>query len=82
MIPGAQAVVDRARTPEIMADAAYSIFNKNSREFTGQHCIDDLVLAAAGVTDLRSYRVQSGDDALETDLFVPASMPMPAGVLV
>jgi citronellol/citronellal dehydrogenase len=81
MIPGPQAVVDRARVPEIMADAAYVIFNKNSREFTGQHCIDDLVLATAGVTDLRSYRVQSGDGALEIDLFVPASMPAPAGML-
>jgi len=82
MIPGARAVGDHVRAPEIMAEAAYAIFNRRSREFTGQHCIDDLVLAAAGVTDLRSYRAQSGEGALETDLFVPASMPAPAGVLV
>lgn len=81
-IPGAQAVVDRARTPEIMADAAYVIFKKNSREFTGQHCIDDRVLASAGIVDLRSYRVQAGDAELEVDLFVPDSLPPPAGILV
>ncbi len=81
-IPGAMAIVGRARKPEIMADAAYVIFTKNSREFTGQHCIDDLVLASAGVTDLRAYRMQPGNDPLETDLFVPDAMPPPAGIQV
>ncbi|MGH8455051.1 MAG: SDR family oxidoreductase [Nevskiales bacterium] len=81
-IPGAMAIVSRARKPEIMADAAYVIFNKSSREFTGQHCIDDLVLASAGVTDLRAYRMQPGNDPLETDLFVPDDMPPPAGIQV
>ena len=33
-----------SRTPEIMADAAYVIFTKPSREFTGNFCIDDKVL--------------------------------------
>jgi citronellol/citronellal dehydrogenase len=81
-IPGAMAIVSRARKPEIMADAAYVIFNKNSREFTGQHCIDDMVLAAAGITDLRAYRMQPGNDPLETDLFVPDAMPPPAGIQI
>ncbi|TDR42559.1 citronellol/citronellal dehydrogenase [Tahibacter aquaticus] len=81
-IPGAMQLVPRARTPEIMADAAYAILVRNSREFTGQHCIDDIVLAEAGITDLRGYRVQPGDEELEIDLFVPDNMPPPAGILV
>lgn len=81
-IPGATAIVNRARTPEIMADAAHVILTRNSREFTAQHCIDDLVLASAGVTDLRPYRMEPGDAELEIDLFVPDSMPPPAGVKV
>lgn len=81
-IPGAMAVVSRARKPEIMADAAHVILGRNSREFTGQHCIDDLVLASAGITDLRPYRVEPGDGPLENDLFIPDSMPPPAGILV
>ena len=32
------------RKPEIMADAAAAIFSKNAREFTGQFCIDDVLL--------------------------------------
>lgn len=82
MIPGALEMSARARTPEIMADAAYAIFNQPARVFTGQHCIDDLVLAQEGVTDLRPYRVQPGNEPLEVDLFVPASRPVPKGVLV
>jgi len=81
-IPGAMQVVSRARTPQIVADAAHVILTRNSREFTGQHCIDDLVLASAGITDLRGYRVQPGTEELETDLFVPADMPPPGSILV
>lgn len=81
-IPGAMQLVPRARTPEIMADAAYAILTRDSRAFTGQHCIDDIVLAEAGITDLRGYRVQPGDDELELDLFIPDSLPPPADILV
>lgn len=81
-IPGAMQLVPRARTPEIMADAAYVILTRDSRAFTGQHCIDDIVLAQAGITDLRGYRVQPGDDELEPDLFIPDSLPPPAGIQV
>jgi citronellol/citronellal dehydrogenase len=34
-----------SRTPEIMADAAYAIFRKPARTFTGQFLIDDSFLA-------------------------------------
>jgi len=81
-LPGTDALVDRSRRPEIMADAAYFIITQPSREFTGNQCIDDRVLAAAGINDLRRYRVAPGTGALAADLFVPDSMPEPAGVLV
>jgi citronellol/citronellal dehydrogenase len=60
-----------ARRPEIMGDAAYEILIKNSRECTGNTFIDDDVLAAAGVTDLSSYRYGSGtEDDLQLDIFL------------
>ena len=44
-----------SRKPEIMADAAYVILNKNSKEFTGRFLIDDEVLTEHGVTDMDQY---------------------------
>ena len=38
---GGDSVMNISRSPEIMADAAYVILTKNSREFTGNFCIDD-----------------------------------------
>ena len=46
-----------SRKPEIMADAAYAILNRPSRECTGNFFIDDEVLAAEGKTDLSEYAV-------------------------
>ena len=37
-----------SRTPEIVADAAYRVFLKPSRDFTGHFLIDDTFLAAEG----------------------------------
>jgi citronellol/citronellal dehydrogenase len=63
-----------ARKPEIMADAAYAIFNRDPRTFTGQFCIDDEVLKAQGVTDFDRYQVEPGLP-LEADLFIdPATV--------
>jgi citronellol/citronellal dehydrogenase len=70
---GGQSQVTRSRTPEIMADAAYLILTEPSREYTGRFCIDDEVLAAAGVTNLEVYRVDP-TQPLDCDIFVdPAS---------
>ena len=61
----------RCRTPEIMADAAYSIFNKISRECTGNFFIDDEVLSADGVTDFSQYKYMDIPDSdLMPDFFV------------
>ncbi len=54
---GGDELMRMSRKPDIMADAAYAIVTKPSREFTGRFCIDDEVLEAEGVTDLRAYSV-------------------------
>lgn len=71
---GGEAMVEASRTPEIMADAAYAVFNKPARSFSGQFLIDDLVLAAEGVTDFDQYRVDPSKP-LMPDFFVPDDTP-------
>jgi citronellol/citronellal dehydrogenase len=69
------------RTPEILSDAAYMIFNKKAKDFTGNFLIDDTFLAAEGVTDFDRYRVDPTKD-LMLDFFVPDSIPLPRGVFL
>ena len=68
MIPG----IDTAacRTPEILADAAYVILNKASRETTGNFFVDDEVLASVGETDLEKYSVVPGTKDFLLDFFL------------
>jgi len=67
------------RKVDIMADAAYVIFNKKSRECTGNFFIDDLVLYEAGERDFDKYRVDPTRNLMQ-DFFVPDSAKMPPGV--
>ena len=67
------------RTPEILADAAWLVFNKPARSFTGNFLIDDTFLAENGVKDFDRYRVDATKD-LMPDFFVPDWIPLPAGV--
>lgn len=69
------------RTPEIMADAAYAIFNKPAAEFTGNFLIDDSFLYDEGVRDFDHYRVDP-TRPLMPDFFVPENMPPPPGVKI
>jgi citronellol/citronellal dehydrogenase len=72
---GGDEAMARARTPEIVADAARVILERDPRVATGNAYIDDEVLAEAGVTDLERYRAGEGELAL--DLFVEG-WPAPA----
>ena len=54
---GGDELMRMSRKPEIMADAAHAIITRPSREFTGNFCVDDEVLEAAGVSDLSVYSV-------------------------
>jgi len=72
---GGEAMANASRRPEIMGDAARAILEKGV-EFTGWLCLDDLVLAAQGVTDFDAYAVIPGAP-LQHDFFVPRSAPEP-----
>jgi citronellol/citronellal dehydrogenase len=66
---GGDSTMQGSRTPEIMADAAHAILCRPSREFTGNFCIDDEVLAQEGVTDFSKYQTVPGATLLP-DFFV------------
>jgi citronellol/citronellal dehydrogenase len=68
-IVGGDMMMRRSRKPEIMADAAYLVLTKPSREFTGNFAIDDDILAEAGITDLEKYAVDPSQP-LMYDFFV------------
>jgi citronellol/citronellal dehydrogenase len=69
------------RTVDIMADAAHAIFEKPSREFTGNFLIDDTFLYGEGVRDFEQYRVDP-TTPLMRDFFVPDDIPPPPGVVI
>ncbi len=73
---GGDAVMKISRTVEIMADAAYEILKKDSKSYTGNFCIDDLVLYEAGVRDFSKY-AQAPFGELMPDFFVPDNTPLP-----
>ena len=73
---GGEEVMHLSRDPEIMGDAAYVILTKPSKEFTGNFCIDDNILADNGETDRGKYPTVPFDQ-LATDFFVPEDIPPP-----
>ncbi len=75
---GGDALMNMSRTPDILADAAWRIFQK-PKTFTGNFIIDDTFLASEGVTDFDQYRVNPSQP-LQVDFFVPDNIPAPAGV--
>lgn len=66
---GGDEAMRRSRKPEMLADAAYEIVCRPSREATGNFYIDDEVLAEAGITDLSGYAYGDGAD-LQRDIFL------------
>jgi citronellol/citronellal dehydrogenase len=66
---GGDEAMRRARTPEIVADAAHAILLRDPRSCTGNSFIDDEVLAEAGITDLDRYSAAEDTD-LTLDIFV------------
>lgn len=69
---GGDESIRRCRTPEIMADAAYYILRRNSRECTGNFFVDEELLKAEGVTDLSHYRMDTSlpEEELLPDFFL------------
>jgi citronellol/citronellal dehydrogenase len=73
---GGEGAGPRARTPEIMADAAHAILVRDPRSCSGNTFMDDEVLAEAGIADLDRYSA-SDNAELALDLFVEG-WPEPA----
>jgi citronellol/citronellal dehydrogenase len=67
------------RKVDIMADAAYVIFNRNARECSGNFFIDDILLYEAGERDFDQYRVDPTRELMQ-DFFVPDNAKLPPGV--
>jgi len=68
MIPGIDA--QAGRTPQILADAAHIIFNRDAKECTGNFFVDDTLLASEGITDLEKYSVTPGTKDFLLDFFL------------
>jgi citronellol/citronellal dehydrogenase len=66
---GGDFLMQRSRTPEIVADAAFYILQKPSFETSGQFFIDEDVLLKEGISDLTKYAVNP-DQKLMMDLFL------------
>ncbi|MDX8431323.1 MAG: SDR family oxidoreductase [Candidatus Algichlamydia australiensis] len=62
-------VYTRSRWPTIMADAAYTLLQKNSFECSGNFFTDEALLQKEGVTDFSSYAVQPNTSLMQA-LFV------------
>ena len=76
---GGEELMNISRIPEIMADAAYEIFNKDSSSFSGNFCIDDLILYDAGIRDFSKYADVPFNE-LALDFFLPDDTPLPSEI--
>ena len=73
---GGDEIMRLSRNVDIMADASYEILTKDAKSFTGNFCIDDLVLHSAGITDFTKYADVPFAE-LMPDFFVPDDTPLP-----
>lgn len=76
---GGDEMMQACRTPDIMADAAYTILTQPSKGCTGNFFLDDNLLYEHGERDFDKYRVNPSKD-LMPDFFVPSSVEPPPGV--
>ena len=67
MIPGVD--TNFCRKPEILADTAHIILNRDAKTTTGNFFVDDEVLASEGITDLEKYSVKPGTTDFLLDFF-------------
>jgi citronellol/citronellal dehydrogenase len=66
---GGDFLMQMSRKPEIVADAAYYILSRSSKECTGNFYIDEQVLAEEGITNLEEYAVNPGKELMK-DIFL------------
>jgi citronellol/citronellal dehydrogenase len=73
-----KAELKRCRRPEILADAAYAIFNKPARTCTGNFFIDDQLLYDEGVREFAAYRIDPAA-VLRRGMFIQEDSVPPPG---
>jgi citronellol/citronellal dehydrogenase len=66
---GGDFIIQKSRTPEIVADAAYAVLKKSSTECTGNFFFDEDVLREEGITDFTKYAVNP-QQQLIPDIFI------------
>jgi citronellol/citronellal dehydrogenase len=78
-MPGGQEIVQAARGPQIMADAAHAVLTGSNLAGThagaagapsGNFYTDEEVLRAAGVSDFRPYSLGAAEEQLVPDIFL------------
>jgi citronellol/citronellal dehydrogenase len=74
---GGEVAARKARTPDIMADAAHAILTRDSRTCTGNFYTDEDVLREECITDFAGYRLAAREEDLDLDFFLPDA-PLPA----
>jgi citronellol/citronellal dehydrogenase len=67
---GGDGALARTRTPDIVADAAYTIMTQPARTTTGHTFIDDEVLSEHGVTQFDRYASTPGATEFDSDIFL------------
>lgn len=66
---GGDFLIQRSRTPNIVADAAFYILRRPSFDCTGNFFIDEEVLKEEGITDFNDYAINSSQKLMQ-DLFL------------
>ncbi len=66
---GGDFLIQRSRTPQIVADAAFEILGRPAAECTGNFFIDEEILQQAGVTDFTKYAVNTAYEPMQ-DIFI------------
>lgn len=69
-MPGGAKIVQGARGPAIMADAAHAVLTRPARSTTGNFYTDEQVLAEEGVSDFSVYNSGAPEDGLVPDIFL------------
>ncbi|MHA7209865.1 SDR family oxidoreductase [Arthrobacter sp. MDT1-65] len=69
-MPGGSRMVQAARSPEIVADAAHAVLVRPARSCTGHFYTDEQVLREEGITDLTGYSLGAPEDQLVPDIFL------------
>lgn len=66
---GGDFLIQKSRTPQIVADAAFEILSRPAASCTGNFFIDETVLQQAGTTDFSHYAVNPSEQLMQ-DIFI------------